>query len=112
MCQHALNNLAQRPVFAVAQLSNIAHHLDQLERRVLEPSAASQPSSNIDTAGNFSIQVLKEALHETFGSSLPHLSVALQQQEQSRDITELQGFLCHKSDHWFAIRQIGGRFWN
>ena len=31
---------------------------------------------------------------------------------QGRDITEMQGFICHKSDHWFALREIGGRFWN
>jgi Ataxin-3 len=31
---------------------------------------------------------------------------------QNQEVTAFQGFLCHKSDHWFAIRNIGGRFWN
>jgi len=108
--QHALNNLAQSPTaFTVSQLSNIAHQLDQLERRVMEPSAVYAPSSNVDAQGNFSIQVLKAALEQQYGIGLPHLSVALQ---TVKDITDIQGFLCHKSDHWFAIREIGGRYWN
>lgn len=108
--QHALNNLAQAPLFTVDQLAEIARQLDALERGVMEPSAVQQPSANIDEAGNFSIQVLKAALEAVLGLPLPHLSVA--RQTSTKDITEYDGFLCHKSDHWFAIRQVGGRFWN
>jgi ataxin-3 len=116
--QHALNNLAQQGpgVFTAFMLTEIAHELDQLERSVLDPSAALLPSTNVDAAGNFSIQVLKQALQEKYRIALSHLSVMLNDKDSSarEDVTEFQGFLCHKSnpDHWFAIRQVGGRFWN
>jgi ataxin-3 len=98
-------------------LTEIAHELDQLERSVLGPSAALLPSANVDAAGNYSIQVLKQALQEKYRISLSHLSVMLHDGDDAaarEDVTEFQGFLCHKSnpDHWFAIRQVGGRFWN
>ena len=109
--QHALNNLAQSPVFTVSQLTEIAWELDQLEQSVLDPSEARQPSANVDPSGNFSIQVLKQALQEQYGIVLSHLSVMLGE-AASEDVTDLQGFLCHKSSHWFAIRQVDGRFWN
>lgn len=28
------------------------------------------------------------------------------------DVTEIDGFICNKQAHWFAIRKINGRFWN
>lgn len=114
--QHALNNLTQAPIFTVAQLSQIAQELDAKERSVMtDPAAAaiaaSTPSANVDAMGNFSIQVLKQALAEEFGVSLPHLAVALRE-NPNVDIATFQGFVVHKSDHWFAIRQVGGRYFN
>jgi ataxin-3 len=121
--QHALNNLAQAGnVFTAYQLSEIAHRLDDMELEVWAQNneggrnskeyraRLEEGSHHVDAAGNFSIEVLKAALQQEYGLSLPHLS----QQDvlSGKDITETQGFLCHKSDHWFAIRQIGGRFWN
>lgn len=66
-------------------------------------------STNVDEAGNFSIQVLKAALQEQYHLVLDYLT---EEVLQGKDITEMQGFICHKSDHWFALRNIGGRFWN
>jgi Ataxin-3 len=106
--QHALNNLVQAPVFDAGMLSDIAVSLDAMEQRVMGPSAALTPSANVDAQGNFSIQVLKAALQSMYDLQLPHLATI----DKSIDITCLQGFICHKSDHWFAIRCIGGRFWN
>lgn len=120
--QHALNNLAQQCVFTPGQLSEIAHQLDQMELDVWAQNNEGgvnskdylqrlrEGSNNVDAQGNFSIEVLKAALQHEFGITLPHLS----QQDllSGKDITDMQGFLCHKSDHWFAIRLIGGRFWN
>lgn len=28
------------------------------------------------------------------------------------DVTDMDGFICNKEAHWFAIRKINGRFWN
>jgi ataxin-3 len=120
--QHALNNLAQNNVFSAGELADIAHDLDKLEMDVWAQNNEGgvnskefqqrliEGSSNVDAQGNFSIEVLKEAMHRRYGIRLPHLSA--QDLLSGRDITDMQGFLCHKSDHWFAIRLIGDRFWN
>lgn len=122
--QHALNNLVQcGAVFSAGELADIAHQLDQLELSVFAQNneggihskdyqnRVREGSANVDAAGNFSIEVLKAALQHRFGIDLPHLSEQ-DLQQRGQDITEFDGFLCHKSDHWFAIRQVGGRFWN
>ena len=121
--QHALNNLVQAPIFSVEGLAEIAWQLDQLERNVLTEQQQQQQqqqqqhqsppeisSNNIDAAGNFSIQVLQAALQNAFHVTLSHLRVVVP--HIVADITDIQGFLCHKSNHWFAIRTIGGRYWN
>jgi ataxin-3 len=125
--QHALNNLAQKPVFTAYQLAQIAHQLDELELSYMAQNdeggtrstdyqrRLAEGSGNVDAQGNFSIQVLKAALQQEYNLPLPHLSQDVLQQQKltaRSDITDFQGFLCHKSDHWFAIRKVGGRFWN
>jgi Ataxin-3 len=68
-------------------------------------------SGNVDAAGNFSIQVLRAALERMFELALP--SIGQEDLESSkRDITTYEGFICNRSDHWFAIRKIGPQFWN
>ena len=117
----ALNNLLQRPTFTAYQLSQIAHQLDALELEYMAQNneggtqsadyirRVQEGSSNVDEAGNFSIQVLKAALDQEKNIKLEYLN---DQILAGRDITDMQGFICHKSDHWFAMRNIGGRFWN
>lgn len=120
--QHALNNLAQSgEVFTPYELAAIAQQLDAMELQFMAQSNEGgvkspdymkrlmEGSYHVDATGNFSIEVLKAALQHRYGISLPHLS---HKDLEGKEITEFQGFLCHKSDHWFAIRQIGGRFWN
>jgi Ataxin-3 len=119
--QHALNNLVQGPVFSVGQLSEFAHQLDALELEYMAQNneggirspdylrRLSEGSGNVDPQGNFSIQVLKTAIQTQYNITLPHLTDSVL---EGKDITQMQGFICHKSDHWFAIREIGGRFWN
>lgn len=120
--QHALNNLAQGNVFSVGELFDIAGELDSMEMDVWAQNNEGgvnskeyqqrliEGSNNVDAQGNFSIEVLKAALQRKYGLLLPHLSA--QDLLTDKDITEMQGFLCHKSDHWFVIRLIGGRFWD
>jgi Ataxin-3 len=120
--QHALNNLAQNgEVFKPYELAVIAQQLDDIELQFLSQSNEGgvrspdyirrlmEGSQHVNAMGNFSIEVLKAALQQRYGIQLPHLSHA---DLASSEITEFQGFLCHKSDHWFAIRRIGRRFWN
>lgn len=67
-------------------------------------------SGNVDDTGNFSIQVLRAALQNDFNLSLP--SLAQQGVQDHMDVTEMEGFICNRHDHWFAIRKINNRFWN
>lgn len=121
--QHALNNLVQSDAFGASELATIAQNLDIMELQFMAENNEGginspdyrarllEGSHHVDSQGNFSIEVLKAAIQNMYGVSLPHLS----QKDLlggRHDITEYQGFLCHKSDHWFSIRKIGGRFWN
>ena len=27
-------------------------------------------------------------------------------------LSDMEGFICHRNDHWFAIRKINGKYWN
>lgn len=63
----------------------------------------------MDPHGNFSIQVLRSALQNQFGLELPNLR---QEGISSQEPTTLEGFICNKQSHWFAIRKINGRYWN
>jgi Ataxin-3 len=136
--QHALNNLVQElrisatlvePYFTLDLLMNVAHRLDDLEMQAYASAnenaifsrdyqaRLAEGSGNMDATGNFSIQVLQEALAQVFPGAAPlqPLAVALQNAQKQRphfDITDCPGFLLHKSDHWFVIRRVGGRFFN
>lgn len=108
--QHALNNLAQIPhCFEADYLATIAHELAAIELSMYDAEERRirlrEGSHYVDDSGNFSIEVLKAAIEHRLG-------VTLTAAAQNQEITTFQGFLCHKSDHWFAIRNIGGRFWN
>ena len=67
-------------------------------------------SGNVDHSGNFSIEVLRAALKRKYGLELPNI-----RQEgigDSIEVTEIEGFICNREAHWFAIRKINGRYWN
>jgi ataxin-3 len=67
-------------------------------------------SGNVDPSGNFSIEVLRAALKKKYALDLPNI-----RQEgvlDWGDVTEMDGFICNRQAHWFAIRKINGRFWN
>jgi ataxin-3 len=68
-------------------------------------------SHNVDQSGNFSIEVLRAVLRSQYGLDLPNI-----RQEGIldvvADVTQMEGFICNKQAHWFAIRLINGRFWN
>lgn len=119
--QHALNNLVQRPEFSVADLSSIAHQLDQMELNFMRDNdeggiyskdyiqRVAEGSGNIDPSGNFSIEVLRSALLTRYNLSLVNIR---QEGVSKREPSKFEGFICNKDSHWFAIRSINGRFWN
>ena len=55
--------------------------------------------------------MLRAALKAKYGLDLPNI-----RQEGVMDIvsdvTNMEGFICNRDSHWFAIRNINGRFWN
>ena len=115
--QHCLNNLLQRHVFTEIELSEIALALDDEERRFMLEGTndgeqmsqdalrfLAEDSSNVDSAGNFSIQVLKAALNRSAGVDLDVWTGT-----NPNDPTEANGFVVNRSDHWFTIRQIKGK---
>ncbi|KAL7509522.1 hypothetical protein ACHAXN_006862 [Cyclotella atomus] len=119
--QHALNNLLQKNEFNPSILADIAIQLDQMELAYMSQNneggvnskdylkRVAEGSGNVDESGNFSIEVLRSALMSRHGLELPNIR---QQGVSSMEITNMSGFICNRSSHWFAIRKINGRFWN
>ena len=54
--------------------------------------------------------MLRAALKSKYDLDLPN--VLAKRVSELGDVTEIEGFICNKSAHWFAIRMINGRFWN
>ena len=119
--QHALNNLIQSSNFNPAQLSEIALELDDMQRTIMATNNEggvnskdyikfmAEGSGNVDPSGNFSIEVLKRALMSVFNLTLVNVR---QEDVRNKEVTTMQGFICNRESHWFAIRQINGRYWN
>jgi len=119
--QHALNNLVQSQAFFPESLAEIAQQLDNMELTYMSKNIEggihskdylnriAEGSGNVDESGNFSIEVLRSALLTQYGLTLGNI-----QQEGVRDleVTEMEGFICNRESHWFAIRKINGRFWD
>ena len=115
--QHALNNLVQQNCFSPQSLSEIAQQLDAVELNYFASNCEGgvrskdylqrlqEGSGNVDESGNFSIEVLRSALLGRFGAQLPSIR---QQGVAGREITEIDGFICNRAAHWFAIRKING----
>ncbi|CAJ1904464.1 unnamed protein product [Cylindrotheca closterium] len=121
--QHALNNLVQGCVFSADSLSQLALQLDEMELQFMSQNneggvrskdyleRLAEGSANVDPSGNFSIEVLRAALQRQYSLELPNI-----RQEGVAgaigDVTNVEGFICNKESHWFAIRKINDRFWN
>ena len=81
--QHCLNNLLQGPYFNAGALADIAHELDRKEQALMMSEGMTadamafmrEASGNVDEQGNFSIQVLSEALKRSFGLELSDVTL-------------------------------------
>uniref|UniRef100_A0A7S0SUA2 ubiquitinyl hydrolase 1 n=1 Tax=Chromulina nebulosa TaxID=96789 RepID=A0A7S0SUA2_9STRA len=118
--QHCLNNLLQEPYFTSIDLAEIAQQLDAKELQYLTEDNDNQMninrfinegSGNVDNSGNFSLQVLKEAL-----KSLHNIDLISWTSEEGRldiiDPTIEEGFIINHSQHWYTIRKINDIWWN
>jgi len=70
---------------------------------------AAEENQFVDASGNFSIEVLRTALLRRYSRSLPSI---LQEGMRDKEVTEIEGFICNREAHWFAIRKINGLYWN
>ena len=110
---HAVNALLQSAVFCEADFGALAAELDAQERELL--GAAARPQ-NRDVRGNYSIQVITAALRRVGLRALP-----LRGPEATAALggasleSSAAGLLCHRSiasAHWFAMRRLGGGWFN
>jgi ataxin-3 len=105
--QHALNNLIQQQnFFDPGQLAEIAHQLDAQERDFMGGNL-NEPSGNVDAQGNFSIQVITNALSNV-GIDLTVWNMRRLEAEPSLEV----GFIVNRDAHWFSVRKINGKWWD
>eukprot|EP01083_Nonionella_stella_P296646 1007696_1 len=119
--RHCLNNLLQGQYFTEFDLSKIALDLDKEEQALLAQDGDENngliewlkhnpQSQNVSDDGNFSIQVLRRAL-SNLGLKIYHFGHEQVKQAQEHPEKET-GFICNLQAHWFAIRRIGGLWYN
>ena len=77
---------------------------------LIEWLKANPQSQNVSDDGNFSIQVLRRAL-DNLGLAIKYWGNEATADAQSHPENE-QGFICNLQAHWFAIRRIGGVWYN
>ncbi|MFH4980266.1 hypothetical protein AB6A40_006975 [Gnathostoma spinigerum] len=106
--QHALNMLLQGSYFTAVDLSEIAHQLDQRENGLLD--VLGSHSNNMDDSGQFSVQVIAEAL-KPFSLELVPLS-SPRSVRYREDPTLGNAYICNLAEHWFAVRRIGFQWFN
>ena len=105
--QHALNNVLQIPgAFTPVSLSEIAGKLDQQEKSM---GLSNFTSQNVDASGNFSVQVLSNALSQGYNFNLVNWNA---ESERDRDVLNEQGLILNRMNHWLALRKIKNKWWN
>ncbi|CAD8164247.1 unnamed protein product [Paramecium octaurelia] len=106
---HCINSLLQGPYFNEVDLGTIAQELDKQEIDLLGKTKRRFKSQNVAEDGNFSIQVLAEALKKLGDLSIESIDSKL---NQNQDLSQESGFICNSSAHWFAIRKIDNVWYN
>ncbi|KAI8993859.1 Josephin-domain-containing protein [Trametes punicea] len=102
--QHALNSLLQGSYFSPAELSEIAHRLDDAEHGYLEHTSGAA-STNMDDTGFFSVQVLEEAL-KVWNLTLVRWRSEAMRPYQDHPHTQM-AFILNQSQHWYTLRRFG-----
>ena len=71
-----------------------------------------EDSGNVAGDGNFSVQVLSEAL-KVWGLEVVSLTSSDEVAKQAKaDPLQQQAFICNLGAHWFTVRKIEGVWWN
>jgi hypothetical protein len=131
----SLLQLLQFPAVSAADLAEIAQGLDAKERVAMAEQGVEsadfikflgEDSGNVAGDGNFSVQVLSEALSvwnlEVVSVTSPDAKEAKQNPlaqvffcffYSGRSLTVFKNaFILNLGSHWFSVRKIGGVFWN
>ena len=117
--QHCLNNLTQGPHFTTGDLADIAHALDHQERQLMLEAGMtdearqfmSQESSNVDAQGNFSIQVLSQAMQNMFGLVLEDSRRPENKNIMQRPDSQT-GFVLNRHSHWYCLRKLDNQWYS
>ncbi|GAB5035166.1 ataxin 3 variant ref [Nannochloropsis oceanica] len=122
--QHALNALLIGPYFTPGDLAEIAAELDAKERELMLAAGETEEalkflaedSGNVNASGFFSVEVLRLALSRFGSIELVPFNArkdgGTEGEEKEDDLTQEEGFIVNKAEHWFTLRRIGERWWN
>jgi len=119
--RHCLNNLLQGAYYTEIDLADIAHTFDELEKQLIAETSGvdsteylqwlqQNENQNVDSSGNFSVQVLQKAL-ETFDLEMIRLRKSELESDHYKPEFE-DGFILNHQSHWFALRRIGIIWYN
>jgi len=117
---HCLNTLLQGSYFTEIDLAMVAQELDKQEKKLMMEMGTetedflkymAEDSGNVADSGDYSIQVLQQALGggwdlKCLPVSSPEVADAL------TDPLKENAFICNLSNHWFAIRKIDNKWYN
>lgn len=116
---HALNNMLQGAYFTEVDLSQIALELDRKEKQLMAAQGLDNPeflrfvandSTNVNLGGNFSIDVIRQAL-QVMGLVCLRRSSEDAKASMNNPCGE-KAYLLHLQDHWFAVRKLNGQWFN
>jgi len=116
---HCLNNLLQGLFYSAIDLMHIALALDEKEKLLMAQGGmetsdfikfVAEDSGNVADDGNYSVQVLAEALKfwnlNCIAITSPEMTSARENPQHE------EAFICNHASHWLAIRQINKNWWN
>eukprot|EP01098_Paradermamoeba_levis_P013582 TRINITY_DN6221_c0_g1_i2.p1 TRINITY_DN6221_c0_g1~~TRINITY_DN6221_c0_g1_i2.p1 ORF type:complete len:313 (+),score=93.44 TRINITY_DN6221_c0_g1_i2:173-1111(+) len=116
---HCLNSLLQGAYFTEIDLMQVGQEFDRKEKLLMAEAGMETPeflkymaedSGNVADDGNYSIQVLAEAL------KVWNLSCILYTSQEAKSIRENPlnetAFICNQGNHWLTIRKIGDGWYN
>mmetsp|Transcript_40523 Transcript_40523/g.101997 ORF Transcript_40523/g.101997 Transcript_40523/m.101997 type:complete len:391 (-) Transcript_40523:64-1236(-) len=116
---HCINTLLQGSIFTEVDLMHIARDLDERERQQMMAMGSSEEgflrfmaeeSGNVADDGNYSVQVLQEALKVWDVTLTPLASPEVTSTRERPELEE--AFICHFEAHWFTIRKVRGHWIN
>jgi ataxin-3 len=110
----AMNNSG--PYYNEVTLANIALELDAKEKALMSEHGETadlrkylkEESGNVAENGNYSIQVISEALSRLGGLTITSVEAVADKSSLPKE----DGFICNSSSHWFTIRQVDGIWYN